>query len=302
MPEALVRAGRWLRWVDTSGRIAEERSIDPRPERVAGLLADGLEVLPSDLLEWIRGRAVGAAILVSDRPLLEWLARHGVEARVASLPEQRAIREVAFRRDDEERATLLAFARRSLERAMEAPEASLTALAREEERVRGVVRRETNAADSWVSEGTPVLSEYARISAATRERLARHLAELTTALETQARRVAPNLSAVVGPAVAARLIAAAGGLASLSKMDSSRIQLLGARRRFGPGRSPRFGILYHAEGISQVPADRSGAFARSAAALAAIAARADATSGRAISDELIRRRDRRIAQLGKRRR
>ncbi|MGC2289780.1 MAG: C/D box methylation guide ribonucleoprotein complex aNOP56 subunit, partial [Thermoplasmata archaeon] len=127
--------------------------------------------------------------------------------------------------------------------------------------------------------------------------LVRHLRELTTSLEAQARRVAPNLSAVVGPVVAAHLIAAAGGLEPLSRMDASRIQLLGARRRFGPGRSPRFGIMYHTEGMSQVPADRSGALARSAAALAAIAIRADATSGRSISGELVRRRERRIAQL-----
>ena len=180
---------------------------------------------------------------------------------------------------------------------MRAPEAALSALAREEERVRRVLRRETNAADSWVSEGTPVLSEYARVSSGTREQLVRHLRELTTALEAQARKVAPNLSAVVGPVVAAHLVAAAGGLEALSRMDASRIQLLGARRRFGPGRTPRFGILYHTEGMSRVPPDRAGALARSAAALAAIAARADATSGRSISVELVRRRDRRIAQL-----
>jgi hypothetical protein len=302
VPEALVRAGRWLRWVDSSGRVLDERPIDPRPPRVAELLADGLDGAPPALLQWIRERSAGPEIAVSDRPLKEWLQHQGLAAREAGLPDRRRFREIAFRRDAEERTTLLAFARRSLERAMRAPEATLTALAREEERVRRVVRRETNAADSWVSEGTPVLSEYARVSSVTRDQLARHLADLTMVLEAQARRVAPNLSAVVGAAVAARLIAAAGGLGALSRMDASRIQLLGARRRFGPGRSPRFGILYHAEGMSQVPADRSGAFARSTAALAAIAARADATSGRAISSELVRRRDRRIAQLGKRRR
>ena len=300
MPEALVRSGRWLRWVDREGRIVDERLIDARPPRVAELLADGLDGIPAPVLDWVRQRAGGSVVEVSDRPLQEWLERYGLASRVAVLEERRAMRAAAFQPDRDERVLLLAFARRRLERAMQAPEASLTALAREEERVRRVLRRETNAADSWVSEGTPVLSEYARISSATRKQLVRHLQELTTALEAQARRVAPNLSAVVGPVVAAHLIAIAGGLAPLSRMDASRLQLLGARRRFGPGRSPRFGILYHTEGMSQVPPDRAGALARSAAALAAIAARADATSGRLISDELVRRRDRRIAQLRKR--
>lgn len=301
MPEALVRSGRWLRWLDAAGTILEERTVDPNPQRAAELLAGGLDGIPPALLDWIRKRSVGSVILASDRPLQEWLEHHDLVSRVPPLPERRAMRAVAFRPDREERTLLIAFARLRLQRAMQAPEATLSALAREEERVRRVLRRETNAADSWVSEGAPVLSDYARLSSSTRDQLVRHLGELTEALEAQARKVAPNLSTVVGPAVAAHLIAAAGGLGPLSRMDASRVQLLGARRRFGPGRSPRFGFLYHAEGMSQVPPARSGALARSVAALAAIAARADATSGRSISAELVRRRERRIAQLRKRR-
>jgi snoRNA binding domain, fibrillarin len=301
VPEALVRSGRWLRRVDAGGKITAERLIDPRPRRLAEMLADGLDGIPPEVLDWVREGSMGSPIDVSDQPLQEWLERHGVASRVAPLLERRAMRAAAFQRDHEERTLLLALARRRLERAMQAPEASLSALAREEERVRRALRRETNAADSWVSEGSPVLSEYARLSSTTREQMARHMRELTTALEGEARKVAPNLSALVGPVVAAQLIAAAGGLGPLARMDASRIQLLGARRRFGPGRSPRYGILYRTEGMSRVPADRSGALARSVAALAAIAVRADATSGRSISEELIRRRDRRIAQLRKRR-
>lgn len=300
MPEALVHSGRWLRWVDPSGNVVDERLIEARPERVAELLSDGLDGIPAPLVEWVRKHVVPGPILVSDRPMADWLERNGLPAQLASLHVRRNLRESSFSMDREERTLLLTFARRRLERAMGAPQASLSALAREEERVRRVLRRETNAADSWVSEGTPVLAEYARLSSGTREQLVRHLRELTTSLEAQARKVVPNLSAVVGPVVAAHLVTAAGGLEPLSRMDASRIQLLGARRRFGPGRSPRFGILYHTEGMSQVPANRSGAFARSAAALAAIAARADATSGRSISAELVRRRDRRIVQLKER--
>jgi RNA processing factor Prp31 len=300
VPEALVHAGRWLRWVDRQGHVVDERPIEARPERVAALLADGLERIPPSVLEWVRHRPGSSDIEVSDRPLKEWLVQNGLSSHVAELAHRRFTRAAAFLPDRDERGMLLALARFRLEHSMRSPEASLSALAREEERVRRVLRREINAADSWVSEGSALLTDYARISSATREQLVRHLQELTSALESQARRVAPNLSAVVGPVVAAHLIAAAGGLQALSRMDASRIQLLGARRRFGPGRSPRFGFLYHTEGMTQVPADRSGALARSAAALAAIAARADATSGRSISLELVRRRDRRIAQLRQR--
>ena len=297
MPEALVQSGRWLRWVASDGRIVEERLIDPRPDRAGELLAEGPEGIPTAVEDWVRLHASNSPVDVSDRPLHEWLTRRGVPSRLAVMAERRRIREAAFQPDRAERALLLALARERLQRAMRAPEATLAALAREEERVQRVLRRETNAADSWVSEGAPGLSEYARVSSGTREQLVRHLRELTAALEAQARKVAPNLSTVVGPVVAAHLVAAGGGLEPLSRMTASRIQLLGARRRFGPGRTPRFGILFRAEGMTRVPPHRAGAFARSAAALAAIAVRADATSRRSISTELVRRRDRRIAQL-----
>lgn len=300
MAEALVRSGRWLRWVGSDGRVRDECVIDPRPERVADLLREGLSGLPAPVDEWVRHHPPAALLEASDEPLQEWLAERNIRAVVPSLPELRKVRAAGFRTDREERQLLLAVARRRLERAMRAPEATLSALAREEERVQRVIRRETNAAESWVSEGAPVLSEYARNSLRMREQLTQHLRGLEAALEVQARNVAPNLSAVVGPVVASRLISAAGGLETLSRMDASRLQLLGARRRFGPGRSPRFGILYHGEGMAQVPARWAGAYARSLAALAVIAARADATSGRMIASSLIQRRDRRIAQLKER--
>ncbi|MCI4353484.1 MAG: hypothetical protein L3K14_08935 [Thermoplasmata archaeon] len=297
MPEALVQSGRWLRWVAEDGRIVDERAVESNPGRAGELLASGLEGVPPTVEAWVRVHVRAVPLLVSDLPLHDWLTLRGIPSELLGAGERRRVREASFQPDRAERALLLSVARHRLQRAMRAPEATLAALAREEERVQRVLRREVNAADSWVSVGAPALSEYARVSLGTREQIVRHLRELTNALEEQARKVAPNLSVVVGPVVAAHLIAAAGGLEPLSRMNSSRIQLLGARRRFGPGRTPRFGILYHTEGMSRVPPARSGAFARSAAGLAAIAARADATTGRTISTELVRRRDRRIAQL-----
>jgi hypothetical protein len=297
VPEALVQAGRWLRWIDADGQIVDERIIEPQVAVAAERLAGGLRGASADLVEWVRPHAGNAPVEVSDKDVLEWLTQRGIACRMVSPSERRRVREAAFRPDRSDRVLWLAVARQRLQQAMRSPEATLSALAREEERVERVLRRENNAAESWVAEGSPALLEYSRLSADTRDRLVQHLQELTRTLEQQARIVAPNLSAVVGPVVAGRLLATAGGLEPLSRMTAARIQLLGARRRFGPGRTPRFGILYHAEGMGDVPSRRMGAFARSVAALAAIAVRVDATSRRPIATELLRRRARRIVQL-----
>ena len=164
MPEALVRSGRWLRWVGPDGRIVDERRLESSPNQLAETLLNGLEGIPPSGVAWVKQHAAGSTVEVADRPLQEWLAHQGVASRTVSLAERRRLRDAAFRPDRGERALLLALARRRLERAMQAPEAILSALAREEERVRRVLRREINAAESWVSEGTPVLSDYARIS------------------------------------------------------------------------------------------------------------------------------------------
>ncbi len=43
--------------------------------------------------------------------------------------------------------------------------------------------------------------------------------------------VAPNLSAIVGSSIAARLMGLAGGLTALSKMPAGNIQLLGNKSK-----------------------------------------------------------------------
>jgi len=48
-------------------------------------------------------------------------------------------------------------------------------------------------------------------------------------------RVAPNLAALVGTAVAARLVGAAGGLQALARMPACNLQVLGAKRGRGGG-------------------------------------------------------------------
>ncbi|HEV2231696.1 MAG TPA: hypothetical protein VGS18_05880 [Thermoplasmata archaeon] len=173
----------------------------------------------------------------------------------------------------------------------------MIALAREEERLERVRGRESGAADQWVTGPRGPLQEYGVEWKGFRDLLDQHHLRLEARLEASATAVAPNLSKLLGPKIAARLIAASGGLSALSRMTSARLQLLGSRRRPGGGRGPKYGTIARAVLAADVPAARRGAYARSLAGLAAIAGRADATTHRSIAAELVRRRDRRAAEL-----
>lgn len=201
-----------------------------------------------------------------------------------------------------EREFVLARARTTLEAALRSPEEVLVTLAREEERLERSVGREERAAEAFLAVPGTVLAEHARAWEQARRVLAEHHRELVARLEAEARRTLPNLSSVVGPRTAARLAAAAGGFAPLARISSSRLQLLGSRRRPSPERGPRFGVIYLADGSDQVPPDRRAAYARSLAAIAAIAVRADVWTHRDVAGGLVGRRDARRDQLRRRRR
>ena len=185
----------------------------------------------------------------------------------------------------------------ALEAALRSPEEILITLTREEERLERAVGREERAGESFLAIADSPLAAYERLWSDVRASLQQHHATLENLLRTQARSVVPNLAAVVGERTAARLVSAAGGVAPLARMRAGRIQLLGTRRRPSPERGPRYGLVYRADGMERVPLGRRGAYARSLAALAAIAVRADATTRAAIAPALVARRDRRITQL-----
>jgi len=201
-----------------------------------------------------------------------------------------------------ERTFALAVAHRMLERALRAPDEILITLAREEERVERALGREHRAAEAFVAIPRSPVEAYAVAWQEARASLARHHGALRATVESEARTVLPNLSAVVGARVAARLLAAAGSLPALGRMRAPRLQLLGSRRRPSADRGPRYGILYRAERMEEVPLGRRGAYARSLAALASIAARADASTRKDVSARLLARRDRRVDDLQKQRR
>jgi len=272
---------------------AAERRIDLRP-------AD----LPPGLIETLVRLPPTARVAAGDAALARALTvRSGRSIPRASLEELRAARAIVWRVPPrEERPFALALARISLERALRSPEEVLISLAREEERLERALGREERAAAAFLPvPGTP-LAEYRTAWESARATLRHHHAGLELMLEQSARSLVPNLSGVLGEKVAARLVAAAGGLPPLGRMSAARLQLLGARRRPSPERGPRFGIIYRAVRMEEVPVARRGAYARSLAALGVIAARADATTGRPLAAELVARRDRRVEALRRRKR
>lgn len=99
---------------------------------------------------------------------------------------------------------------------------------------------------------------------------------------------APNLRALVGPNLAASLIAEAGGVDDLARMPTSRIQVLGAKkaviRHLEGAPPPKHGVLYLHPKVGG--ADDPGQAAKDLAALVALAARADAFSDRDIAEHL----------------
>ncbi len=92
--------------------------------------------------------------------------------------------------------------------------------------------------------------------------------------------VAPNLGALIGDTVGARLIAHAGSLTNLAKYPASTVQILGAEKALfralkTKGNTPKYGLIYHSTfiGRAQVRLAHAGAAPPRVSARAACAAR-----------------------------
>ncbi|XP_024990421.1 U4/U6 small nuclear ribonucleoprotein Prp31 homolog [Cynara cardunculus var. scolymus] len=96
--------------------------------------------------------------------------------------------------------------------------------------------------------------------------------------------IAPNVSAIVGSAVAAKLMGTAGGLSSLSKMPACNVQLLGAKKKNLAGFSTatsqfHVGYLDQTEVFQTTPPALKMRACRLLAAKTTLAARVDCTRG-----------------------
>jgi len=110
-------------------------------------------------------------------------------------------------------------------------------------------------------------------------------------LERSIREIAPNVSELAGPILAARLIALAGTVEDLARAPAGTVQLLGAERalfrhlRTGSP-PPKHGVLFQHPWVHGAPPWQRGAIARAFAAKVSLAARADAFTKRKIAPEL----------------
>jgi len=95
--------------------------------------------------------------------------------------------------------------------------------------------------------------------------------------------VAPNLSALIGEQVAARLISHAGSLTNLAKYPASTVQILGAEKALfralkTRGNTPKYGLIFHSSFIGRAAAKNKGRISRYLANKCSIASRIDCFS------------------------
>ena len=128
--------------------------------------------------------------------------------------------------------------------------------------------------------------------------------ELTEYIAAVMKEVAPNITALVGPLLGARLLSLAGGLDELARLPASTIQVLGAEKalfralRTG-GKPPKHGVIFQYPDIHRSPRWQRGKIARALAAKLAIAAKVDAFTGRYIGDVLVQQLRKRIEEIKK---
>lgn len=99
--------------------------------------------------------------------------------------------------------------------------------------------------------------------------------------------VAPNLTALMGESIGARLIAHAGSLTNLAKYPASTVQILGAEKALfralkTRGKTPKYGIIFNSSFIGKANTKNKGRISRYLANKASIAARIDAFTETAI--------------------
>lgn len=107
--------------------------------------------------------------------------------------------------------------------------------------------------------------------------------ELFVYLHDKMSHIAPNLSALIGDVVGARLISHAGSLTNLSKYPASTVQILGAEKALfralkTKGKTPKYGLIYHSSFIGRAGAKNKGRISRYLANKCSIASRIDCFS------------------------
>ena len=123
-------------------------------------------------------------------------------------------------------------------------------------------------------------------------------------IETTMREVAPNVTAIVGALLGARIISIAGGLLELARLPASTVQVLGAEKALfraikTGSKPPKHGVLFQKPEIHNAKWWLRGKIARAIAGKLTIAARVDAYAGEFIGDELAIEIMKRIEEIEK---
>lgn len=121
--------------------------------------------------------------------------------------------------------------------------------------------------------------------------LSQYRSQLFDYLKNRMSALAPNLTVLLGELVGARLISHAGSLVSLAKAPASTIQILGAEKALFRALktkkdTPKYGLIYHAQLITQAPPKVKGKMARKLAAKCSLATRIDALSDDTIDSDI----------------
>merc|ERR1719145_150671 len=95
--------------------------------------------------------------------------------------------------------------------------------------------------------------------------------------------VAPNLCALIGEIIGARLISHAGSLTNLAKYPASTVQILGAEKALfralkTKGNTPKYGLIFHSTFIGRAQQKNKGRISRYLANKCSIASRIDCFS------------------------
>ncbi|MCE2614535.1 MAG: ribonucleotide-diphosphate reductase subunit beta, partial [Nitrosopumilus sp. (ex Thoosa mismalolli)] len=122
-------------------------------------------------------------------------------------------------------------------------------------------------------------------------------------IESEMVSIAPNLSAILGTAVGARILGRSGSLKRLAGLPASTIQVLGAEKALfrslkTGSQPPKHGFLFQHAMVHASPRWQRGKIARAIAAKAVIAARID-VYGDGLNETLLEKLNIRVSEISK---
>lgn len=126
-----------------------------------------------------------------------------------------------------------------------------------------------------------ILKEYAQAT----HNISITIKSLENYIKITIKEIAPNISSLIDPILAARLLALAGSLEKMARMPSSTLQLLGAekalfRHLHKRGSSPKYGIIFNSSIVQNASEKNKGKVARIISAKLMKAAKIDFYSKR----------------------